>query len=459
MRMLKKEQADVVILGGGFGGLAAAKELRNADLRITLIDRSNHHLFQPLLYQVAAAALAAPDISAPIRKLLCNQSNVTVWMSAVKRIDVQNKRVVVDGAEIAYDYLVLATGMTHAYFGYDAWAAHAPGLKTIGEALDVRRRILRAFEMAEIEGSSEQRRAWTTFVVIGGGPTGVEMAGALAEIAGRTLARDFRRFDPRTTRVILVEAGPRILPSFSERLSQHARSELEGLGIEVRTGTPVSDLGEDFVEIGAERIAARTILWAAGVRASPLTSHLGVPIDKVGRIWVEDDLSVPDRPEIFVVGDLIAKTQHGKALPGVAQLAIQSGRHAARNIALSVHRKPRVAFRYVDKGSMATIGRNKAVAQVGRYEFSGIVAWWFWLTVHVLFLVEFRSRIAVLFEWAWAYFTWQRRSRVILELPTELTPPRSAAFDGATRRRAELAKVAPSAAPPAEVRTDSAASH
>jgi len=317
--------------------------------------------------------------------------------------------------------------MTHAYFGYDRWAQHAPGLKTIGEALDTRRRILRAFEKAELAETADERRAWTTFCIIGGGPTGVELAGAIAEIAGRTVARDFRRFDPRTTRVLLVEAGPRILASFSEEMSLSAQQQLESLGVEVRTGMAVSDLGSDFVDIGNERIATRTILWAAGVRASPLTAHLGVPVDKAGRIWVEEDLSVPDRSEVFVVGDLIAKTQDGRPLPGVAQLAMQSGPHAARNIALSIAGKPRKPFSYVDKGSMATIGRNKAVAQLGRFRFSGVIAWWLWLTIHVLFLVEYRRRIAVLFEWAWAYFTWTRGSRVILEIPRELAPPAESA--------------------------------
>jgi NADH dehydrogenase len=418
--MLKREQAHVVVLGAGFGGLAAARALNVPDVRVTLVDRSNHHLFQPLLYQVATAALAAPDVSAPIRQLLWRQRNATVLMAGVQRIEVEKKRVLLDGRHLDYDYLVLATGVTHAYFGHDRWATYAPGLKTVGEALDVRRRILRAFEAAEMETSDEARRAWTTFVVIGGGPTGVELAGALAEIAGRTLARDFRRFDPRTTRVVLVEAGPRVLSAFPEELSEKARRELERLGIEVRTGAAVTDLGPDFVEIGAESIAARTVLWAAGVRASPLTSHLGVPQDRVGRVWVDDDLSVPDRPEVFVVGDLIAKTQDGKPLPGVAQLAVQSGRHAARNILCSVRGQTRAPFRYVDRGSMATIGRHKAVAKLGRFQFSGILAWWLWLTVHLLSLVSFRSRLSVLIEWAFAYFTWQRRSRVILEVPQEI---------------------------------------
>jgi NADH dehydrogenase len=439
--MLRKERPHVVILGGGFAGLAAARQLRRAPVRITLIDRVNHHLFQPLLYQVAGAQLTAADIAAPIRRLLWDQKNASVWLANIQRIDVARRRVVLDSRETTYDYLIVATGMTHAYFGFDAWAQHAPGLKTIAEALDVRRRILRAFEMAELESDPERRRAWTTFIVIGAGPTGVEMAGALAEIAGRTLARDFRSFDPRMTRVVLIEAGPRLLPSFPENLSARARADLESLGVEVRTGKPVSDLGADFVEIGNDRIASHTILWAAGVRASPLTSHLGVPIDKAGRVWVEEDLSVPDRPEVFVTGDLIAKTQKGKALPGVAQLAMQSGQHAATNIVLSLNGRPRAPFVYIDKGSLATIGRNKAVAQIGRFSFTGIVAWWLWLVVHMLFLVQHRSRIAVFFEWGWAYFTFQRRSRIILELPPPTAAVAASQADGGLRRRLDVVKV------------------
>jgi NADH dehydrogenase len=438
--MLKKEQRHVVILGGGFGGLAAARALDCPGIRVTIIDRCNHHLFQPLLYQVATAALAAPDVSAPIRQILWRQSNVTVLMAGVQRIEVEKKRIVVEARHIDYDYLIIATGMGHAYFGNDKWAEHAPGLKTVGEALDVRRRILRAFEAAELETTAEARRSYTTFVVVGGGPTGVEMAGSLAEIAGRTLARDFRRFDPRTTRVFLIEAGPRILAAFPESLSQKAREQLEGLGVEVRVNGRVTDIGPDFVEVGGETIATRTVLWAAGVRASPLTTHLGVPLDRAGRVWVEDDLSVPDRPEVFVAGDLIAKTQDGKALPGVAQLAVQSGRHIARNIRHDVTGRARQAFRYVDKGSMATIGRNKAVAKIGRFEFTGMIAWWLWLTVHLLALVSYRSRISVLMEWAFSYFTWQRRSRVILEVPAQ---PASFAAPSVVGKVLRVAETAP----------------
>ena len=443
--MLKKEAPRVVIVGAGFSGLAAAKALARANVNITLIDRTNHHLFQPLLYQVATAALAAPDISAPIRKLLSRQRNATVWMANVDRIDVEKKQVLADGQRLDFDYLILAAGMRQAYFGHDDWAAFAPGLKTLGEALDIRRRILRAFEAAELESSPEQRRAWTTFVVIGGGPTGVELAGALAEIAGRTLAADFRSFDPTTTRVILVEAGPRILASFSEKLSERAREQLLELGIDVRLGTPVSTVTDEFVDLGGERIATRTVLWGAGVRASRLAADLGVPIDRAGRIWVEDDLSVPERPEIFVVGDLIAKTQKGKPLPGVAQLAIQSGRLAAANLLRRIEGQATEKFSYVDRGSMATIGRHRAVAQIGKFECSGVVAWWLWLFVHILALVDFRRRLAVVVEWAWAYVSWQRRSRVILEVPVEPMDPRTSSYmagraSGAFRRPDTLPK-------------------
>jgi NADH dehydrogenase len=418
--MLEKEAPHVVVIGAGFAGLAVVRGLARAHVRVTLVDRTNHHLFQPLLYQVATAALAAPDIAVPTRKLLWKQANATVCMANVTRIQTAKREVTLDGITVSYDYLVLAAGMTHTYFGNDAWARHAPGLKTIGEALDVRRRILRAFEAAELEPDPKEQKAWTTFVVIGAGPTGVELAGALAEIAGRTLARDFRHFDPRKTRVVLVERGPRVLPTFHEKLSARAHEELEELGIEVRTGTGVSEVGSHFVELGDERIETRTVLWAAGVKANPLASQLGVPMDRAGRVWVEEDLSVPDFPSVFVAGDLIARTQGGVQLPAVAPLAMQSGAHVAKNIRRVVEGKPRLPFNYVDKGAMATIGRHKAVAQIGRFRFAGIFAWWLWLFVHVMSLVDHKRKISVFFEWAWAYFTWQRRSRVILEIPSEM---------------------------------------
>jgi len=445
--MLRKEEPHVVILGGGFAGLAAAKMLRNAPVRVTLIDRSNHHLFQPLLYQVATAALSAPDISTPIRKMLRHQKNATVWMANVQGIDANNRYVLLDGAVVEYDYLIVATGMVHSYFGHDDWAKYAQGLKTVGEALEIRGRILRAFERAELSSSPELRRAWTTFVVIGGGPTGVELAGALAEIAGRTLASDFRSFDPRTTRVILVEAGPRVLPAFAEELSERAREQLEALGIEVLTGKPVTQIGADFVEVDGKRFEARTILWAAGLAASPLTRDLGAPLDRAGRVSVEDDLSVPGHPEIFVCGDLISKKQAEKPLPGVAQLALQSGAHAAKNIVLSLLDQPRRPFWYYDKGSMATIGRNRAIAQFGRWKISGVLAWWMWLMVHILFLVEIRRRFEVVVEWAWAYVTWHRGSRVIVDTPHALSSDVSAANAPNTGKRADARNPKPELRP------------
>ncbi|AKF07520.1 NAD(P)/FAD-dependent oxidoreductase [Sandaracinus amylolyticus] len=435
--MLRKEEPHVVVLGGGFGGLATARALRRAPVRVTLVDRSNHHLFQPLLYQVATAALAAPDIASPIRRLLAHQRNATVLMGEVARIDPAAHEVwLEDGSKLAYDYLVVATGMTHAYFGHDEWAAHAPGLKSLGEAIEVRNDILRSFERAEREPDPARRRELTTFVVIGAGPTGVELAGALAEIAGRTLAKDFRHFDPTTTRVVLVEAGPRILPTFAPELSDKALAELKRLGVEVRLSTKVTKIEEGCVHMGDEVVRSNTILWAAGVRASPLTKDLGTELDRAGRVKVADDCTVPARPEIFMLGDLISKEQDGKMLPGVAQLALQTGRHAAKNIVRSVKGQERLPFRYRDKGSMATIGRAKAIAEIGRVKLAGFVAWVLWLFIHVMFLVEFRNRLAVLFEWAWAYLTWQRSSRVILETPS--APSTRAVAQEASQARTEI---------------------
>jgi NADH:ubiquinone reductase (H+-translocating) len=424
--MLRKEEPHVVVLGGGFAVLAAARALDRAPVRVTLIDRSNHHLFQPLLYQVATAGLSGPDIASPIRRLLRSQRNATVLMADVTRVEPAARRVHLgDGEPIAYDHLVVATGMTHAYFGHDEWAEHAPGLKTLREAVEIRGRILRAFERAEREPDPAARRELTTFAIIGAGPTGVEMAGALAEIAGRTLARDFRHFDPRTTRVVLIEAGDRVLPTFAPELSEKARLALENLGVEVRLGAMVTDIQRGLVRTKTGDVRARTILWAAGVRASPLTADLGAELDRSGRVKVEDDLSVPGRPEIFVLGDLVSKEQDGAPLPGVAQLAIQSGQQVGANIRRDLLGEPRKPFRYRDKGSMATIGRARAIAEVGRVKLAGFWAWVLWLIVHVMFLVTFRNRVAVLAEWAWAYLTWQRSSRVIVQPAS--APPRGSA--------------------------------
>jgi NADH:ubiquinone reductase (H+-translocating) len=407
----------VVILGGGFAGMAAARALARSAVRITLIDRSNHHLFVPLLYQVASAALPAPAISVPIRRMLGKQGNVTVLMADVHAIDVETRRIEVAQGYLDYDYLIVATGMTHSYFGNDDWAQHAPGLKTIGEALDARRRILRAFEAAELAATLPQQRALTTFVVVGAGPTGVELAGAIAEMRRHTLAGEFRRFDSRTARVVLVEAGPRILPTFSEQSAADAHRQLELLGVEIRTEVPVSHVDDEGVIIGDERVEARTVLWAAGVRASGLTAQLGAPLDRAGRVAVEADLSLPARREVFVAGDLIHREQEGKGLPGVAQMAMQSGRHIGACVEADLAGTARPAFRYRDRGMMATIGRNKAVAQIGRFRLTGVIAWWLWLVVHLASLVERRRRVSVLWEWAWSYVTGHRGSRVIVDQP------------------------------------------
>ncbi len=406
----------VLIVGGGFGGLWAARALARAPVRITLVDRGNHHLFQPLLYQVATAGLSAPDIAAPLRHILRRQRNVTVLMGEVTGIDAAARRAVLaDGEALAYDHLLLATGATHAYFGHDEWAPHAPGLKTLDDALHIRRRILLAFERAEAERDEAARQAWLTFAVVGGGPTGVELAGTLAEIARHTLKREFRRIDSRRARVLLLEAGPRVLSSFPETLSAKARRQLEKLGVEVRTGTPVEAIDGAGVTLGGERIAARTVLWAAGVAASPLARTLGVPLDRAGRVPVEPDLSVPGHPEVFVLGDLAAVSREdGRPVPGVAPAAKQMGRHAAAAVRARLAGKPAPAFRYRDYGNLATIGRMAAVVDFGRLRLSGLVAWWFWLAAHVFFLIGFRNRLVVLLNWAWAYWSYQRAARIIL---------------------------------------------
>ena len=402
----------VVVVGGGFAGLWAVRALASAPVRVTLLDRTNHHLFQPLLYQVATAGLSAPDIAAPLRHILRGQRNVTVLMAEVARVEPDANRLHCrDGTVVDYDYLVLASGATHAYFGHEDWAANAPGLKTLDDALAIRRRVLSAFEAAEREGGSD----WLSFVVIGGGPTGVELAGTLAEIARHTLRREFRRSEPRQAQVHLVEAGPRVLASMAPPLSESARRQLERLGVQVHTGQAVTQIDAGGVRIGEARVPARTVLWAAGVAASPLAQGLGVPLDRAGRVPVAPDLSVPGFGNVFVAGDLAQVQQaDGRAVPGVAPAAKQMGRHAAQAIRARLRGERAPAFAYRDYGNLATIGRMAAVVEYGRLRLTGVLAWWFWLTVHLFFLIGFRNRLVVLIEWGWSYFSYQRGARIIL---------------------------------------------
>jgi NADH dehydrogenase len=405
----------LVIVGGGFGGLWAARALRGAPVRITLIDRGNHHLFQPLLYQVATAGLSAPNIAAPLRHILRRQHNVTVLLGEVARLEPDAKRLHLgDGRTLEYDQLLLAGGATHAYFGHDHWAPHAPGLKTLDDALEIRRRILTAFERAEAEDDADARAAWLTFAIVGAGPTGVELAGTLAEIARHTLRGEFRRADPRRARVLLLEAGPRVLSSFPESLSEKARRQLQKLGVEVRTGVPVRAIDGAGVQLGEERIAARTVLWAAGVAASPLARDLGVPLDRAGRVIVQSDLRVPGHPDIHIAGDLAALQCDGKPVPGVAPAAKQMGRYIGRAIRARLRGIEPPPFRYRDYGNLATIGRMAAVVDLHGMKFSGLLAWWFWLAAHVFFLIGFRNRLVVLIDWAQAYWSYQRSARIIL---------------------------------------------
>lgn len=405
-----------VIVGGGFAGLWATRALASAPVRITLIDRHNHHLFQPLLYQVATAGLSAPDIAAPLRHILRKQANVEVRLAEVAAIAPQKKHVVLaDGTTIAYDALLLATGATHAYFGHDEWARHAPGLKTLDDALQLRRHLLLAFERAEAETDPGRRAAWLSFAIVGGGPTGVELAGTLAEIARHTLKNEFRRIDPSQARVRLVEAGPRVLASFPDTLSEKARRQLERLGVEVVTGTPVSDITDEGYRLGDLFVPAKTVVWAAGVAASPLARSLDVPLDRAGRVPVRPDLSVAGHPDIFVAGDLAAVTSDGRPVPGVAPAAKQMGRHVAQVLRARLDGRALPGdFRYQDYGNLATIGRMAAVVDFGRLKFSGLLAWWFWLTAHVFFLIGFRNRLVVLLNWCWAYWSYQRGARIIL---------------------------------------------
>ncbi|WP_225765003.1 NAD(P)/FAD-dependent oxidoreductase [Stenotrophomonas sp. Marseille-Q4652] len=406
----------LVIVGGGFAGLWATRALARAPLRITLVDRRNHHLFQPLLYQVATAGLSAPDIAAPLRHILGRQRNVEVRLGEVVAIDRGQRQVqLADGTRLDYDLLLVASGATHAYFGNDQWAAHAPGLKTLDDALALRRKLLLAFERAEAEPDPVRRAAWLSFAVVGGGPTGVELAGTLAEIARHTLRNEFRHIDPASATVRLVEAGPRVLSTFPEMLSAKARRQLEKLGVEVVTGTAVTDIGEEGFRLGERFIPARTVVWAAGVAASPLARSLDVLLDRAGRVPVLPDLTVEGHPEIFVAGDLATlRQENGQPVPGVAPAAKQMGRYVANVTLARLQSQPAPPpFRYRDFGNLATIGRMAAVVHLGRLKLSGTLAWWFWLAAHVFFLIGFRNRLVVLLNWAWAYWSYQRAARII----------------------------------------------
>ena len=403
-----------MILGCGFGGLFAARALRQARARLTVIDRTNHHLFQPLLYQVATAGLAAPAIAEPIRRILAAQMNATVLYGDARAVEPKRRVVVMeDGEEIGYDRLILATGATDSYFGHDAWAMHAPGLKTLEDAFEIRRRILLAFEHAERETDPAKRAAWLTFVVIGAGATGVEMAGTLAEIARHTLKGEFRRFDPRNARVMLVEGMDRVLPPYPPELSERARLQLARLGVTVWLGKRVTDIDAQGLQLGGERLEAKTVIWCAGVAATPIGATLGVPLDRAGRVLVEPDLSLSGHPEVQVVGDLALIASHQPPVPGVAPAAKQMGRHAARNIIATLAGKPTLPFRYRDYGQLATIGRSAAVATFGKIRIWGWLAWITWLCAHIWFLIGFRNRLVVLIDWAWAYWTFERSARIV----------------------------------------------
>lgn len=410
----------VVIVGCGFGGLAAARALASAPVRVLLIDRSNHHLFQPLLYQVAAAMLAPAEIGTPARQILSRQSNANVAFAEVNGVDAANRKVLVNyldkhDAPVDYDYLILATGSSHNYFGHDEFAAYAPGLKNLNNATSIRDRILRAFELAELERDPHEHQDLLTFVLVGGGPTGVELAGAIAELRRVTLARDFRRVDPASARIILVQGGPRILPTFHESLSRAAHERLESLGVEVRTGGRVTHVDQKGVVVNEERIFSRTVIWTAGVTPSPAGKWLGVPTDKSGRVIVQSDCSVPSFPEVFVIGDTAAHDHNGQPLPGVAQVALQQGKYVAGVIdAREKRHLPPPAFRYFDKGSMAVVGRNFAVLEIGKFRLAGFFAWIAWGLVHLLFLAAQGNRLRVIVQWVWTYLTNQRGSRLIL---------------------------------------------
>jgi len=409
-----KHIPEIVIVGAGFGGLNAALKLAHQPVHITLIDRTNHHTFQPLLYQVATAGLSPGEIAAPIRWIMRGHRNVEVLLGEVQDFDLERRVVKIPGRDIPYDYLIVAAGASHAYFGHDEWEPLAPGLKTIEDALEIRRRVLLAFELAERQVASGGCQVQLNFVIVGGGPTGVELAGTLSEIARRALADEFNSIDPKITRIILLEGGSRLLPAYPEDLSRSAEQQLRDLGVEVHTSTMVTGVEPAAVRIGETVLPAVVILWAAGVAASPLGKKLGAPIDRAGRVLVNPDLSIPGHPEVFVIGDLASlKDKSGQLVPGVAPAAIQQGKATARNIARELHGEPRQSFNYWNKGSLATIGRAAAIAQFGKIHISGFIAWLSWLFVHIFFLIGFRNRLIVLIQWAWSYFTYERGARLI----------------------------------------------
>src|SRR5580765_1608899 len=406
----------VEVIGAGFAGLNAAKALSRAPVDVTVVDRKNHHTFQPLLYQVALAVLSPAEIASPVRMVLRHARNIEVLLGEVNGFDLEKRQVRMDGLELPYDYLIIAAGATHAYFGHPEWEAFAPGLKTLEDALEIRSRVLLAFENAEREAIAHRSSPPLNFVVVGAGPTGVELAGAISDIAGRYLTKEFRAIDPRQSRIILLEGGPRVLPAYPEDLSASAERQLREMGVEVRTNALVTNVQPGLVAVGKEKIPAAVILWGAGVSASALGKMLGVPVDKAGRVVVQPDLTVPGHPEVFVAGDLAsAKRKNGQPVPGVAPAAIQMGKFAARQIKRSVAGKPREEFEYLDKGSLATIGRSRAVADFGKVHISGLFSCLSWLFIHLLFLIGFRNRLFVMIEWAWAYLTYNHSARLITD--------------------------------------------
>ena len=411
---MSEQRPRVVVVGAGFGGLQATRSLAKLPVQITVIDRRNHHTFQPLLYQVATAGISPGEIAAPIRWILRGRSNVEVLMDEVVDFDLDRRVVKLPDIEMPYDYLLVAAGAQHSYFGHEEWEPLAPGLKTVEDALEIRRRILLAFELAEKEAAAGQPQSNLNFVIVGGGPTGVELAGTLAEIANQVLRNEFRSIDPKHTKILLLEGGPRILPTYSPDLSESAVRQLQKLGVQVRAPAMVTEITPGAVWVGGERIPATVILWAAGVAASSLGKKLGAPVDRAGRVFVNPDLTIPNYPEVFVIGDLATlKDEHGRPLPGVAPVAMQEGRYVAKMIARDLKNSPRENFHYFDKGNLATIGRAAAVAEIRKLHISGYFAWLAWLFIHIFFLIGFRNRIIVLIQWAWSYITYERGARLI----------------------------------------------